>query len=168
LYELIKTNKMSVNKAILLGRVGATPELKNLDGGNKVTNFSMATSEHFKDKAGVKQTKTEWHNVVAWGPLAEIIAKNVVKGSEIYIEGKIQNRSYEDKDGVKKYTSEVVAMEMKFVGSKKTEEGSEEGAQTEASKTTAKTASKTPAKSTEKAAVAAHVSAEDNENDLPF
>jgi single-strand DNA-binding protein len=153
---------MSVNKAILVGRVGVTPELKNLEAGNKVTNFSFATSEYFKDKSGEKQEKTEWHNIVAWGTLAEIIAKNVVKGTQLYIEGKIQNRSYEDKDGVKKYTSEVVANEIKFLGSKKTEEG--ESAPATTATTTAST-TKAPVKTPAPAAVTSN---NDSDDDLPF
>lgn len=154
---------MSVNKAILVGRVGNTPELKSLDGGNKVVNFSVATSEYFKDKSGAKQEKTEWHNVVAWGSLAEIIAKNVVKGTQLYIEGKIQNRSYDDKDGVKKYTSEVVASEIKFLGSKKSEDG-------ESASAPASSQSNTSQSSGKGASTAAPVfSNSDSDNDdLPF
>ncbi len=155
---------MSVNKAILVGRVGANPELKNLDGGNKVTNFSIATSEYFKDKAGAKQQKTEWHNVVAWGTLAEIIAKNVVKGSEIYVEGKIATRSWDDKDGVKKYTTEIVANEIKFLGSKKTEEG--ETASTTTSSTANSTAKTAAKKDTKTSSVV--VNGSSDEEDLPF
>ena len=159
---------MSVNKAILVGRVGATPELKNLEGGNKVVNFSLATSEFYKDKAGARQTKTEWHNVVAWGPLAEVIAKNVVKGSEIYVEGKIQNRSYDDKDGVKKYTSEVVANEMRFLGSKKAEDGASTPAQETAAPAKATTATNGKAGKTTTPAVAASVTSDADDSDLPF
>lgn len=160
-----------VNKAILVGRVGANPELKNLDGGNKVTNFSIATSEYFKDKAGVKQQKTEWHNIVAWGTLAEIIAKNVVKGSEIYLEGKMATRTWDDKDGVKRYTTEIVANEIKFLGSKKHDDG--EVASTTASSnstTTAATttsATKTPGKAKE-VVTATVTTTDDSDDDLPF
>ena len=154
---------MSVNKAILVGRVGNTPELKSLDGGNKVVNFSVATSEYFKDKSGAKQEKTEWHNVVAWGSLAEIIAKNVTKGTQLYIEGKIQNRSYDDKDGVKKYTSEVVASEIKFLGSKKSEDGENASA-------SASSQSNTSQSSGKGASTAAPVNNinNDDDSDLPF
>lgn len=156
---------MSVNKAILIGRVGANPELKNLTGDNKVTNFSLATSETYKDKSGVKQQKTEWHNIVAWGTLAEIIAKNVVKGSEIYIEGKIVTRSWDDKDGVKKYTTEIIANEMRFLGSKKTEDGESGG---QLATTTSSTATKVTATKTEKVAAQAVTVSSDTEDDLPF
>jgi single-strand DNA-binding protein len=152
---------MSVNKAILVGRVGITPELKNLDAGNKVTNFTVATSEYFKDKSGNKQEKTEWHNIVAWGTLAEIVAKNVTKGTQLYIEGKIQNRSYDDKDGVKRYTSEVVAENIRFLGSKKSEDGEGAPASTSASNG-AKSGQKS---STPAPAATANV---DDDSDLPF
>jgi single-strand DNA-binding protein len=153
---------MSVNKVILVGRTGVTPELKNLKSDSKVVNFSFATSEHYKDKTGAKVVNTEWHNIVAWGPLAEIIAKNVVKGQELYIEGKIQTRSYDDKDGIKKYATEIVASNITFIGSKKTEDGATAG--TEASAKTPATATATATKATP-AAVTANV--DDNE-DLPF
>jgi single-strand DNA-binding protein len=158
-----------VNKAILVGRVGANPELKNLDGGNKVVNFSLATSKYFKDKAGVKQQQTCWHNIVAWGNLAEIIGKNVVKGSLIYIEGEISNRSYDDKDGNKKYTSEVVASEMKFMDSKKSEEGATSATETSTT-TNAAPASKQAPKATTKASAktAAPVTPDGDTDDLPF
>jgi single-strand DNA-binding protein len=156
---------MSVNKVILVGRVGVNPELKNLDAGNKVTNFTMATSEYFKDKSGAKQEKTEWHNIVAWGTLAEIVAKNVVKGTQLYIEGKIQNRSYEDKDGVKKYTSEVVAENVRFLGSKKTDDG-----ETSQAPASAPAQNSSGSKSGQKSsAPAAPVAANaDSDDDLPF
>jgi len=151
---------MSVNKVILVGRTGVTPELKNLKSDSKVVNFSFATSEHYKDKTGAKVVNTEWHNVVAWGPLAEIIAKNVVKGQELYIEGKIQTRSYDDKDGVKKYATEIVASNVTFIGSKKTEDGATAG--TEAS-------TKAPATATATKATPAAVTANaDDNDDLPF
>lgn len=153
---------MSVNKVILVGRVGVSPELKNLEGGNKVTNFSIATSEYFKDKAGAKQEKTEWHNVVAWGTLAEIIAKNVVKGSQLYVEGKMQTRSWDDKDGVKKYTTEVVAEKITFLGSKKSEDGESTSAPAASNSSTAGTSKSTK----ETAPVMSNVA--DSDDDLPF
>jgi len=151
---------MSVNKVILVGRTGVTPELKNLKSDSKVVNFSFATSEHYKDKTGAKVVNTEWHNIVAWGPLAEIIAKNVVKGQELFIEGKIQTRSYDDKDGVKKYATEIVASNVTFLGSKK----SEDGAGAEAGATATAQAKTAPAK-TAPAAVTANA---DDDSDLPF
>ena len=151
---------MSVNKVILVGRTGVTPELKNLKSDSKVVNFSIATTEHYKDTTGAKVVNTEWHNIVAWGPLAEIIAKNVVKGQELFIEGKIQTRSYDDKDGVKKYATEIVASNVTFLGSKK----SEDGAGAEAGATATAQAKTAPAK-TAPAAVTANA---DDDSDLPF
>ena len=105
-----------VNKAVLLGNLGKDPELRKLDDGRAVANFSIATSETYKNKAGEKVTNTEWHNVVLWSPLAEIAESYLKKGSQVYIEGKISNRSYEDKDGVKKYVSEVVGRDLRLLG----------------------------------------------------
>ena len=105
-----------VNKAILLGNLGKDPEIRRLDDGRAVANFSIATSESYKNKAGEKVTNTEWHNIVLWSPLAEIAEKYLKKGSQVYIEGKISNRSYEDKEGVKKYISEVVGRDITLLG----------------------------------------------------
>jgi len=105
-----------VNKVILLGNLGKDPEVKRLDDGRGVANFSLATSETYKNKSGEKVTNTEWHNIVLWSPLADIAENYLKKGSQVYIEGKIANRSYEDKDGVKKYISEVVGREITLLG----------------------------------------------------
>lgn len=107
-----------VNKAILIGRVGKDPEIAHLDGGLSVAKFSLATSEKYKNKAGEQVENTEWHNIVAWRNLAELAEKYVHKGDQLYVEGKITKRSYDDKDGVKRYTSEIVISEMRFLGSK--------------------------------------------------
>ncbi len=114
---------MSVNKAILIGRVGKDPEVMKLEGGTTVAKFSLATSERYKNKSGEQVEDTEWHNIVAWRNLAELVEKYVHKGDQIYVEGKITNRSYEDKDGNKKYTSEIVINEMRFLGSKQSDPG---------------------------------------------
>jgi single-strand DNA-binding protein len=98
----------SVNKAILLGNLGKNPELRHVGSGESVANFSLATSESWKNRAGEKQEKTVWHNIVAWGKIAEICNQYLKKGSKVYIEGRIENRSYDDKDGNKKYVSEIV------------------------------------------------------------
>ena len=105
-----------VNKVILLGNLGKDPEVRRLDDGRGVANFSLATSETYKNKSGEKITNTEWHNIVLWSPLADIAENYLKKGSQVYIEGKISNRSYEDKDGVKKYISEVVGREITLLG----------------------------------------------------
>ena len=109
---------MSVNKVILVGNLGKDPELRYTPSGAAVVTFSLATSESYKDREGNKQTKTEWHNIVAWRQLAEICGKFLHKGKQIYIEGKIQNRSYDDRDGNKRYISEVVINEMQMLGSR--------------------------------------------------
>lgn len=96
-----------INKATLLGRVGKDPEIRNLDNGTKVANFSIATSENWTDKNGEKKEATEWHNISIFGKLADIVERYVKKGQLLYIEGKIKTRSW-DQDGVKKYMTEVV------------------------------------------------------------
>ena len=105
-----------VNKVILLGHLGKDPEVKKIDRGKSVANISLATSEVYKNKEGEKVTNTEWHNIVLWSPLAEIAESYLKKGSQLYLEGKISNRSYEDKDGVKKYISEVVGRDITLLG----------------------------------------------------
>lgn len=107
-----------VNKVILVGNLGKDPEIKNFDNGTSVARFSVATSENYKDKNGERQTKTEWHNVVCWRKLAEIAEKYLNKGSQIYIEGKLRTRSYNDAQGVLKYTTEIEADTFTMLGSK--------------------------------------------------
>lgn len=116
---------MSVNKVTLLGRLGQDPELKYTAGGSPVCNFSVATSESWMDKSGVKQERTEWHRVVIWGKLAELCNQYLRKGSQTYLEGKLQTRSWEDKDGNKRYTTEVVAQTAQFLGGSASKSGSE-------------------------------------------
>src|SRR3982751_2341112 len=106
-----------VNKVILVGRLGADPEVKTINGGNTVARLSLATSENWKDKDGNKQERTEWHRVTLWGKQAEVAGKYLTKGRQVYIEGRLQTSSYE-KDGVKKYSTEIVASGMQFLGDK--------------------------------------------------
>ena len=108
---------MSVNKVILVGNLGKDPEVRYTPSGTAVATFSLATSERYKDKAGQQQEKTEWHNIVAWQQLAEICGKYLHKGKQVYIEGRIQTRSYDDKDGNKRYITEIVADQMQMLGS---------------------------------------------------
>ena len=108
----------SLNKATLIGRLGQDPEIKTFSGGASVTNFSIATSEKFKNKAGEQQEKTEWHNIQSWGKLGEICGQYLKKGSLVYIEGRIETREYEDKNNVKKYATSININEMKMLGSK--------------------------------------------------
>lgn len=107
---------MSVNKVILVGNLGKDPELRYTPSGVAVATFSLATSERYKDKNGEWVDKTEWHNVVAWRQLAEICGKFLHKGKQVYIEGKLQTRSYDDRDGNKRYTTEIVADQMQMLG----------------------------------------------------
>jgi single-strand DNA-binding protein len=117
---------MSVNKVILVGNVGKDPEVRYLEKGVAVAKFPLATSETYKGKDGEKVTATEWHNVVLWRGLAETVEKYVRKGSQLYIEGKIRTRSYDDKDGNKRYVTEIVADLMQMLG-KKSDSSNEEG-----------------------------------------
>ena len=107
-----------INKVILLGNVGKDPEVKYFDNESSVANFSLATSETYTNKNGEKVTNTEWHNVQAWRGLAKVVEKYVKKGDLIYIEGRIKTRSYDDKDGNKKYITEILVDEMKMLGSR--------------------------------------------------
>lgn len=109
---------MSINKVILVGNVGKDPEIRHLDSGVAVANFPLATSENYTAKNGDKVESTEWHNIVAWRGLAEVIEKYVTKGRQLYIEGKIKTRSWEDKEGNKRYTTEVVADVMQMLGTR--------------------------------------------------
>jgi single-strand DNA-binding protein len=106
----------SVNKVILIGNLGKDPELRYTPGGSAVANFSIATNERWKDKEGNAQERTEWHNIVLWGRLAEIANDYLKKGSPVYIEGRLQTRSWEDRDGNKRYTTEIVGTQMQMLG----------------------------------------------------
>jgi single-strand DNA-binding protein len=106
----------SVNKVILIGRLGRDPEVRYTPSGKAVANFSIATSEQWTNKEGTKTEQTEWHRIVAWGRTGEICGEYLKKGSLVYIEGKLQTRSWEDREGVKKYTTEVVAQVMQMLG----------------------------------------------------
>ncbi len=107
-----------VNKAILIGTLGRDPEVRFTPGGDAVANFSIAVNEEWKDKDGQKQEKVEWLNVVAWRKLGEICGEYLRKGSQCYIEGKIQTRSWEDKEGNKRYMTEIIAYQMQMLGGK--------------------------------------------------
>ena len=107
-----------VNKVILVGNLGKDPEVRHLDNGRAVANFPLATSETYKNKQGERVTNTEWHNIVLWTPLAEIAERFLKKGGQVYIEGKLTTRSWDDQDGNKRYTTEVVGREMTLLGSR--------------------------------------------------
>ncbi|MBI1175717.1 MAG: single-stranded DNA-binding protein [Sideroxydans sp.] len=109
---------MSVNKVILVGRLGKDPETRYMTNGEAVTNATLATSENWKDKSGEKQEKTEWHSLVFYRRLAEIAGEYLKKGSQVYVEGKLQTRKWQDKEGKDRYTTEIVVNEMQMLGSK--------------------------------------------------
>ena len=104
------------NKVQLIGHVGQEPEIKTFDGGKKVANITIATNESYTNNKGEKVENTEWHRITAWGKVADIIEKYVIKGKEIAIEGKLTHRSYDDKEGNKRYITEIVANELLLIG----------------------------------------------------
>jgi single-strand DNA-binding protein len=105
-----------VNKVILIGRLGQDPEVRYTPSGQAVANFTMATSENWTGKDGQKQERTEWHRIVVWGRLAELCKDYLRKGRQVYIDGKLQTRSWDDKEGKKRYTTEIVANTVQFLG----------------------------------------------------
>ena len=106
-----------INKVIIVGRLGSDPEVRYTPSGAAVANFSVATSEEWKDKnTGEKKERTEWHRIVAWNKLGELCGEYLSKGRQVYVEGRLQTRSYDDKDGVKRYTTEIVASDVQFLG----------------------------------------------------
>jgi len=109
---------MSVNKVILVGRLGRDPEVRYTSGGQAVCNFTLATDESYKDRAGERQKRTEWHRIVLWGKLAEIAQQYVKKGMLIYVEGRIQTRQWDDRSGQKRTTTEIVGSVMRMLSSR--------------------------------------------------
>ena len=109
---------MSLNKVILIGRLGRDPETRYMPNGDAVCNFSVATSESWKDQSGKRQTRTEWHAITMYRKLAEIAGQYLKKGSQVYLEGKIQSRKYTGKDGIERTAYEIVCSEMKMLGGK--------------------------------------------------
>lgn len=108
----------SVNKAILIGNLGKDPDVRYSPDGSAITNITLATTENWKDKSGEKQEKTEWHRVAFFGKLAEIAGEYLKKGSQVYVEGRIQTRKWQDKEGQDRYTTEIVADRMQMLGSR--------------------------------------------------
>ena len=111
----------SLNKVMLIGRLGKDPEIRYTPDGSPVANFSLATSENFTDKSGTRQERTEWHNIVAWSKLADLSKRYLTKGRQVYIEGRIRTREWNDKDGVKRRTSEIIASQLVLLGSRSQE-----------------------------------------------
>ena len=107
---------MAVNKVILVGNLGRDPEMRHTQTGRPVANFTLATNERWRDKDGQQQERTEWHKIVVWDRLAEICTEYLTKGKQIYIEGRLQTREWEDREGNKRYTTEIVANQMQMLG----------------------------------------------------
>ena len=116
---------MTVNKVILVGRLGRDPETRYMPNGDAITNFSLATDEQWRDRNGERQTRTEWHNVSLYGKLGEIAGQYLRKGSQVFIEGKIQSRKYTDKDGIERMAYNIIGNEMKMLGNRN--DGSDSG-----------------------------------------
>ncbi len=118
-----------INKVILVGRLGNDPEVRYTPGGSAFVRFSVATSEEWRDKTtGEKKERTEWHRVVAWDKLGERCAEYLAKGRQVYVEGRLQTRSYEDKEGVKRYSTEIVANDVQFLGGREGQPGKADAA----------------------------------------
>jgi single-strand DNA-binding protein len=112
-----------INKVILIGRLGSDPEVRYTPSGVAVANFSIATSEEWKDKdSGERRERTEWHRIVAWRRLGEICGEYLSKGKQIYVEGRLQTRDWEDRDGNKRYTTEIIASDVQFLGTRDSSE----------------------------------------------
>ena len=139
-----------VNKVILVGNLGRDPEVRALENGVKVARFSIATTESYKDRnSGERVEHTEWHNVVLWRGLAEVAEKYLKKGSQVYVEGKLQTRNYQDKDGVTKYNTEIIGATMTMLGGKPSSggEGFDQTQQQQAAADQAPTSPSAPAAS---------------------
>jgi single-strand DNA-binding protein len=113
-----------VNKVILVGNLGKDPEVRHLEGGNSVANFTLATNEYYKDKQGTRVERTEWHNISAWRGLAELAEKYLKKGTQVYVEGKLRTRQYQDKDQQTRYITEIIAEEISLLGGRQGGSGS--------------------------------------------
>jgi single-strand DNA-binding protein len=111
-----KARPVVVNKAIIIGNLGRDPEVRFTPSGRAVAKFSVATTERWTDQQGQRQEKTEWHNIVVWGKQAETCGQYLSKGRQVYVEGRISTRSYDDKDGNKRYTTEIIARDVRFLG----------------------------------------------------
>ena len=115
-YFLTRSNMAGVNKVILVGNLGKDPEVRHLDGGVSVAHFTLATNEYYKDKQGARVERTEWHNISAWRGLADMADKFLKKGQQVYIEGKLRTRQYQDKDQQTRYITEIIADEISMLG----------------------------------------------------
>jgi len=154
----------SVNKVIIVGNLGRDPETRYMPEGGAITNISVATTDKRKDKNGELQEKTEWHRVAFFGKLAEIAGEYLKKGSQVYVEGRLQTRKWQDKDGNDKYTTEIVAQQMQMLGSRQGMGGAGAGAEREAPAEREGAAAKGAAKPAAKAGG----KFDDFEDDIPF
>ena len=152
----------SVNKVILLGNVGKDPEIRSTPGGTMVANFSLATSDRFQDQQGNWQDRTEWHNLVAFKRTAEIIRDYVKKGSKLYVEGKIQTRTWDDKEGVKHYKTEILVNDLSLLSGR--EEGSGGYSRSTSSSSSAASFDQRPPAGQDDVAQSAEIS----DDDIPF
>ena len=121
---------MSLNKAMLIGNVGRDPEVRYLDGHNgnaKVATFTLATTERYRDRNGETRENTEWHNIVAWRSTADVVEKFVKKGTQVYIEGRIRTRSWDDQTGNKRYTTEIIADNLQLLGKRQDNPAGQQG-----------------------------------------
>ena len=146
-----------LNKVILIGRLGRDPEVRYMPNGEAVCNFSVATSEKYTDKNGQRQESTEWHNVTMYRKLAEIAGKYLTKGSQVYLEGKIQSRKYQDKNGVERTAYDIIVNEMKMLGG-----GGNDGQQAQSAQ------SETPTPPRRQAPAAPAAPVDDVDDDIPF
>ena len=158
---------MSVNKVILIGRLGKDPETRYMTSGEAVTNCTLATSENWKDKSGEKQEKTEWHNLVFYRRLAEIAGEYLKKGSQVYVEGKLTTEKWTDKEGKDRYTTKIVVNEMTMLGGKSTG-GSFEGAENSQPSAKPSDDKSAPARSAAPAKAAPAKSIDNFDDDIPF
>ena len=156
---------MSLNKVMLIGNVGKDPEVTTLDKGGKVAKFTLATSEKYTDKSGNKTERTDWHNIVAWGPLADLVEKYVTKGKQLYLEGQIRNRSWEQ-DGVKKFATDINITQLVFLSNGGNGGNKEQSSSASSEATKSSTAKKSTSSKSPEPVVAPAM--DDTDEDLPF
>jgi len=158
----------SINKVIIIGNLGRDPETRYMPDGGAITNISVATTDKWKDKNGEMQEKTEWHRVAFFGKLAEIAGEYLKKGSQVYVEGRLQTRKWQDKDGADKYTTEIVANQMQMLGSRSGMGGGRGGEAPEASEGGGAGGGGGGARPASKPAAKSGGKFDDFEDDIPF
>ena len=153
---------------ILVGNVGRDPEVRYLDSGVAIAKFPLATSETYTNKSGDRVTNTEWHNIVIWRKLAEVVEKYVQKGQQLYLEGKISNRSYDDKEGIKRYISEIVVDNMQMLGKKSDRDKDSSTVEEDNTTSLDKGISEDPSPVSPSTSETKDLSPSNEEDDLPF